>query len=179
MRDLSAILILVLLAIAIGCIEGVIKPERGVGPEITVPPKTTIIPTTQVPTEGVPTTSPPTTQLAVEGETEGALDLNEANVIDVKFTKDAGGTYTFYVTIRHNDTGWDHYVDWWRIKTLDGEEIARRELAHPHETEQPFTRSLSGIVIPEGIDKVIVEAHDSVHEYGGRTMTVDLTTEGS
>jgi hypothetical protein len=66
-------------------------------------------------------------------------------------------------------------VNWWRIKTLEGEEIARRDLAHPHVTEQPFTRSLSGIALPEGIDKVIVEAHCSVHEYGGWTMTVEVT----
>lgn len=60
----------------------------------------------------------------------GAMDLNEANVVRVEFMGE-GGSYTFWVRVRHNDTGWEHYADWWRIKTLQGEEIARRVLAHP------------------------------------------------
>ena len=40
--------------------------------------------------------------------------------------------------------------------------------------EQPFTRSLSGVVIPEGVDTVTVEAHDSVHGWGGAAVEVTL-----
>lgn len=45
-----------------------------------------------------------------------SLNVDEANVVGVKVSKDVSG-YTFRVTVLHNDTGWEHYVDWWRIKT--------------------------------------------------------------
>jgi len=48
---------------------------------------------------------------------------------------------------------------------------------HPHENEQPFTRSLSGVVIPEGITEVTLRAKDSVHEYGGLEMQAILPTD--
>ena len=54
-----------------------------------------------------------------------------------------------------------------------------RLLLHPHVGEQPFTRSQSGIVIPPGIIKVTVRAHDLVDGYGGRQILVDLTVESS
>lgn len=54
------------------------------------------------------------------------------------------------VTLIHPDTGWDHYADGWRIETEDGTVLGTRELLHPHVEEQPFTRSLAGIVLPAG-----------------------------
>jgi hypothetical protein len=41
------------------------------------------------------------------------------------------------VTVRHADEGWEHYADCWEVLTLDGEVLATRELAHPHDNEQP------------------------------------------
>jgi hypothetical protein len=49
-----------------------------------------------------------------------------------------------------------------------------RTLHHPHVEEQPFTRSLSGVRVPAGVDQVSVRARDSVHGYGGETVTVNL-----
>jgi hypothetical protein len=40
--------------------------------------------------------------------------------------------------------------------------------------EQPFTRSLSGVRISATVSEVTVRAHDSVHAYGGKTVTVEL-----
>jgi hypothetical protein len=40
--------------------------------------------------------------------------------------------------------------------------------------EQPFTRSLSGVTIPDGVDRVTVRARDSVHGHGGASVTVDV-----
>ena len=54
------------------------------------------------------------------------------------------------VTLKHADTGWDHYADGWRIEAEDGTIIGTRELLHPHVEEQPFTRSLSVTDLPEG-----------------------------
>lgn len=98
----------------------------------------------------------------------------EADVVAVKVEKTGKEEYRFDVTVRHADTGWDHYANKWDVVTLDGKEIGTRTLYHPHVNEQPFTRSLSGVKIPAGTPKVMVRAHDSVHEYGGKTVTVKL-----
>ena len=84
---------------------------------------------------------------------------------------------TFNVTVKHSDQGWKHYADKWDILTPDGEIIATRTLHHPHVKEQPFTRSLGNVTVPEKIKTVIVRAHDSVHGYGGKELTVDIVRE--
>jgi hypothetical protein len=177
---------IMILVIGITLVSGCVNPNEKIETRqietipVTTPSfesQTTTAPTTKSPAITLPPASPsPTTQASLEIEESDLLDLDEANVIGVEFRKEPTGSYTFSVTVRHNDTGWNHYSDWWRIKTLDGEEIERRVLAHPHETEQPFTRSLSGITIPDDIDKIIVEAHDNVHGYGGQVIIVDLRT---
>jgi hypothetical protein len=101
----------------------------------------------------------------------------EADVIQVKVTTSAERTYRFDVTVRHGDTGWDHYVDQWEIVAPDGKILGIRKLLHPHVNEQPFTRSLSGVGIPNNIQQVSVRAHDSVHAFGGKAMTLDLPSE--
>ena len=97
-----------------------------------------------------------------------------ADVIGVEVANDRPGTYRFSVTVRSDDKGWDKYADKWEIVGPDGEVLGTRVLLHPHETEQPFTRSLSGVEIPEGIKTVRVRAHDKIEGYGGKEMTVEL-----
>jgi len=98
----------------------------------------------------------------------------EADVIGVKVRQAANETFYFDVTVRHDDSGWDHYVDKWEVLAPDGTVLGTRTLYHPHVDEQPFTRSLSDVKIAEMINKVTVRAHDSVHAYGGKTVTVVL-----
>ena len=98
----------------------------------------------------------------------------EADILDVKVTRNANGTYQFSATVQHTDTGWDHYADAFEVLTPDGKILATRILAHPHVNEQPFTRSLSNVKIPRTIDTVIVRARDKVHGYGGQTKTVTI-----
>jgi hypothetical protein len=104
----------------------------------------------------------------------GVALAGEADVIDVSVTRTAEDTYTFDVTVRHDDTGWDHYADRWQVIGPDGAVLGERVLLHPHETEQPFTRSLSGVVIPAEIEEVTVRAGDKVHGFGGAEMRVAL-----
>ena len=103
-----------------------------------------------------------------------AAMANEADVLDVKVSCDADRVCRFAVTVEHKDEGWEHYADRWEVLTPDGKVIATRVLAHPHENEQPFTRSLGGIEIPDDVTEVRVRARDSVHGYGGREVTVTL-----
>jgi len=99
---------------------------------------------------------------------------NEADVLKVDVNKINTATYHFDVTVLHKDTGWDHYVNKWDIVDLQDNVLATRILYHPHVNEQPFTRSLSDIHIPENIKTVKVRAHDLIHEYGGQELTVTL-----
>jgi hypothetical protein len=78
-----------------------------------------------------------------------------------------GETWNFDVTLHHADEGWQHFADRWRLTGPDGTVYGLRELFHPHVDEQPFTRSLSGVVIPSGVTWVSIEAHDIVHGWGG------------
>lgn len=97
----------------------------------------------------------------------------EADVIEA-FAIKKGNTYTFKVTVAHDDEGWVHYANMWEVVSLEGEVLAVRVLTHPHETEQPFIRSLSGITLPKGTKSVIIRANDLVHELGGKTFRINI-----
>lgn len=106
----------------------------------------------------------------------GSALAGESEVTAVEVRADGSGAYSFAVTLRHADTGWDHYANRWEILTMEGEILATRTLFHPHVDEQPFTRSLGGVVVPGGTVSVRVRSHDSVHGYGGPELVVDLKT---
>jgi hypothetical protein len=109
---------------------------------------------------------------AAAGPTSGEAGM--ADVLDVEADAGGGGTWRFTVTVRHGDTGWDHYADQWQVLGPDDTILGTRTLHHPHVGEQPFTRSLSGVSIPDDVDQVTIRARDSVHGHGGATVTVNL-----
>ena len=96
----------------------------------------------------------------------------EVDVIDLQFKAQGDHSYRFDVTLEHADTGWDHYANKWDVVAPDGKVFGTRTLYHPHVDEQPFTRSLSDVIIPASITEVSVRTHDLVHGYGGETVTV-------
>jgi len=108
-------------------------------------------------------------QLAIAAACAG-----EAEVLSAEAARSADGSYLFDVTVAHGDQGWQHYADRWEIVDESGVVLATRVLLHPHTGEQPFTRSLSGVTIPEAMHRVTVRAHDSIHGYGGTAVTIDL-----
>lgn len=103
----------------------------------------------------------------------GAL-AGDADVLAADVDCNEKAICNFSATVQHADAGWDHYADKWEILDLGGDVIAVRELAHPHDNEQPFTRSLGKVQIPEGLEQVTIRAHDSVHGYGGEELVVEL-----
>lgn len=107
--------------------------------------------------------------------------LPRADVLFVRATETKDGTWSFAVTVRHPDTGWENYADGWDVLTPDGEVMQpdgtspfTRLLTHPHVEEQPFTRSRSDIRLPAGTEHVQVRAHSLVGGFGGQEVKVDL-----
>jgi hypothetical protein len=98
----------------------------------------------------------------------------EADVLKVDAIHSGNGVWQFTVTVQHADEGWEHYANRFDVLSPDGTVLGVRTLYHTHVDEQPFTRSLGGVAVPEGIDKVIVRAGDSVHDYGGIEVEVAL-----
>jgi hypothetical protein len=99
----------------------------------------------------------------------------EVDVVEVGVDAQESGNFTFNVTLRHADEGWEHYADRWDVVSVDGATVyGERVLYHPHVTEQPFTRSLSGVAVPAGVREVIVRGHDKLHELGGMELRVTL-----
>ncbi|MES9826325.1 MAG: hypothetical protein ABW127_18040 [Candidatus Thiodiazotropha endolucinida] len=103
-----------------------------------------------------------------------SVHAGEADVVDVAVKNRGANIYDFSVTVMHQDTGWDHYANRWEVLDEKGAILGTRTLHHPHVNEQPFTRRLSGIHIPSEIKSVVIRSHDSVHKYGGATVTVQL-----
>lgn len=106
----------------------------------------------------------------------------DADVEFVRAVRTGDGVWTFHVTVRHPDTGWEDYADGWDVVLPDGTVIKpdadspfTRLLLHPHENEQPFTRSQSNIRIPVDVSTVFVRAHDIVDGFGGQEVMVDLS----
>ncbi len=86
----------------------------------------------------------------------------------------SGMGWRFDVTLRHADTGWEHYADGWEILDADGNQLGYRKLHHPHVHEQPFTRSLSSVMLPDGTRTVYVRAKCSVAGWSGDLTEVHL-----
>ena len=56
----------------------------------------------------------------------------EADVEFVSMDLKKDGSFYLNATVRHADTGWKHYANWWHVTTDDGKELGRRVLYHPH-----------------------------------------------
>ena len=107
------------------------------------------------------------------GTTVDASDQNFPDVIAVDATRN-GDDWTFAVTISSPYDTPERYADGWRVVGPDGTVYGERLLAHDHAAEQPFTRSQTGIAIPDDVPLVVVEAHDSENGWGGATVEYEV-----
>jgi hypothetical protein len=99
---------------------------------------------------------------------------NEVEILATDFYKTGKNLWTINVTLRHEDTGWEHYADNWRVVDSKSNILGDRVLYHPHVNEQPFTRSLNNVMIPEDVTIVYIVAHDNVHGWSPDRLKVDL-----
>ena len=116
------------------------------------------------------------TALFAVAVTAGPALADPSDIVDV-MARQAAGAWRFDVTLRHPDTGWNHYADGWEVRAPDGRVLGTRTLFHPHVEEQPFTRSLGGVKIPEGIDTVMVHARCNVDGWADPGVKVTLPRE--
>ncbi len=86
----------------------------------------------------------------------------------------AGAGWMIEVTLTHPDTGWEHYADAWSVHAPDGTVLGTRELMHPHEHEQPFTRALTEVGVPDGVRELTIRARCLVAGWGEETYTLTL-----
>lgn len=106
-----------------------------------------------------------------------SVHANEVEITKVVIHQLKDKSWTFAVTLKHGDTGWDHYANEWQVIAPDNKILGTRTLYHPHVEEQPFTRNLSGIKIPSNLKTVRVIAKDSVHGLSKKAMEVNLKTK--
>ena len=93
-----------------------------------------------------------------------ALDIasaDNAKILAADFQSLGSHRWSVSVTLKHGDTGWDHYSDRWRVVDDEGNVLGDRVLFHPHVEEQPFTRGLGSVHVPEGTTTVRIEVHNN------------------
>ncbi len=107
-------------------------------------------------------------------ETDGVEELFP-DVLDATATQEGDGTWTVSATLSSPYDSPERYADAWRVLGPDGTELGVRVLTHDHASEQPFTRSHSGIEIPEDVEVVTIQGRDQVSGWGGDTFELALT----
>ena len=100
----------------------------------------------------------------------------EADVVDLKVRYNGNDSFQVITTVKHLDSGWDHYANGWEVLDEKGNVLGKRVLHHPHVNEQPFTRSHT-LTIPISVKKITVRAIDSVHGVGGKERTIVLSRD--
>jgi len=101
---------------------------------------------------------------------------NQVEVVDVKATQSKDKTWSFAVTLKHADEGWDHYANEWQVIAPDDKILATRTLYHPHVNEQPFTRGTQGVKISDDIKTVRIIAKDTVHGLSKHAIELELVS---
>lgn len=114
-------------------------------------------------------TSTPTTASSAPGEA-----ILFPDVIDASATRGNDDTWTVSATLSSPYDSPDRYADAWRVMGPDGTVFGERILTHDHASEQPFTRSQSGIAIPSHVTMVTIQGRDQRSGWGGTTFELSL-----
>ncbi len=121
----------------------------------------------------------PADETSAEPEDEQADEPDSSeelfpDVIDATATLEADGTWTVNATLSSPYDTPERYADAWRVVGPDGTEYGIRVLTHDHANEQPFTRSESGISIPDDVTTVTIEGRDQISGWGGASFELAL-----
>ena len=123
-----------------------------------------------------------------EADADGCAHVIDASAAEQSSSSsdEHSATWTFSATIASADTGWEKYANLWIVKVSEKANsttaetvLGERVLLHPHVDEQPFTRSLSGVVVPLHVNVVVIAAQDSVKGFCGAEFSLVLRQEES
>lgn len=115
-----------------------------------------------------------TVPLTATASSEATFGDEFPDIIGAEAITDASGLWRFSVTVSSPYDSPERYADAWRVVDPDGNELGIRILTHDHASEQPFTRSQSGIEIPDGISEVTVQGRDLQNGWGGGELIVAI-----
>lgn len=102
-----------------------------------------------------------------------------ADVIGATARQADDGTWSIEVSMRCEDRNATYFCDRFEILTPDARVLGVRRLLHDHADEQPFTRELQGVNVPNGFPHgVLIRGHHNVRGYDGATLELDLPTRG-
>lgn len=96
------------------------------------------------------------------------------DVLAVELRPKGEGIFDVAVTLSSPYDTAQRYADGWRVLDADGNVLGSHTLLHDHAAEQPFTRTQSGLVIPDGVAEITVQGRDQANGFGGLTLTVPI-----
>ena len=120
-----------------------------------------------------PRPSPQLSQEVTTGTDGPSVTARYPDVTNVTVARDPNGTWTFEVTMTSPYDTPERYADGWRVRSGD-RVLGEMTLGHDHASEQPFTRTQTGVEIPDDVDTVTVQGRDLVNGYGGGAVNVQL-----
>ncbi len=115
--------------------------------------------------------SGPADRATADGDVTGQT---HPDILSAQLTAAGDGTWNLAATVSSPYDTPQRYADAFRALTLDGTELGVRVLTHDHAAEQPFTRTLTGLTIPEGATQITVEGRDLANGWGGDTVTIPV-----
>ena len=125
--------------------------------------------------EATTTTTQPAAPVPVTASTVPETTSDDfPDILAAQATPDGDGTWRFDVTVSSTYDTPQRYADGWRVVGPDGTEYGFRLLTHDHASEQPFTRSQSGIAIPDDVTTVTIEGRDQQNGFGGGFLEIVL-----
>ena len=77
-------------------------------------------------------------------------------IVNVRILLLHENSYEILVTVGHEDSSWDHYVDRWEVIGPGGKVLGTRVLWHRHIGEPLFLRVLRPVTIPACVKDVII-----------------------
>ncbi|MGB0632516.1 MAG: hypothetical protein ACPGRZ_17640 [Alphaproteobacteria bacterium] len=104
--------------------------------------------------------------IALLGAGTSAVLADRPKIVNARILLLHENSYEVHVTVGHEDSSWDHYVDRWEVIGPNGKILGTRVLWHPHIGEPMFLRVLRPVTIPPGVKDVIIRVHDKKHGYG-------------
>ncbi|HEY6635633.1 MAG TPA: N-acetylmuramoyl-L-alanine amidase, partial [Acidimicrobiia bacterium] len=104
------------------------------------------------------------------------VDLEQPLYPDVTAAtlRETEGLYEFIVTISSPQDSEERHADAFRVIGDDGIVYAVEELEWTGGEPQPFTATVTGLAIPESVNRVTIEGRDLVYGWGGGTVEVPL-----